>query len=102
MATASSQAATCIEPASASEWTATDAMPSLRKVRAMRQAISPRLAMRTLLNMRLSCGGRVPDQEPDGGGIVGVAGIVELGAIGNKAEDVHFGAHLHVLARRRH
>src|SRR6185369_6619256 len=48
MATASSQLRTCSAPASASEYTATVAMPRRRQVAAMRQAISPRLAMRIL------------------------------------------------------
>ena len=39
------------DPASARECTATYSMPSRWQVRAMRQAISPRLAMRILLNM---------------------------------------------------
>ena len=42
---------TCIACASASEKTETAWMPSLRKVRITRQAISPRLATRTLVNM---------------------------------------------------
>ena len=45
MRTASSQAATWGMSASASEKTATVAMPSRRAVRAMRTAISPRLAI---------------------------------------------------------
>ena len=38
--------------ASASEYTATEPMPSRRSVRMMRQAIAPRLAIRTFVNMR--------------------------------------------------
>ena len=49
---ASSQEATCSESASASEYTATVRMPSRLAVRATRQAISPRLAIRILSNMR--------------------------------------------------
>jgi hypothetical protein len=44
-------ASTCWARASASECTATVPMPIRRAVRAMRQAISPRLAMRILVNM---------------------------------------------------
>src|SRR5215217_2554003 len=40
---------TCSAPRSAAEYTATVRMPRRRAVRMMRQAISPRLAIRTLL-----------------------------------------------------
>src|SRR5688572_19963552 len=53
MCTASSQAATCAACASASENTATVPIPSRRAVRAMRQAISPRLAISSLPNIGL-------------------------------------------------
>src|SRR5580658_1033558 len=47
---ASSHDRTCKAPASAVEYTATVRMPSRLAVRAMRQAISPRLAIRTERN----------------------------------------------------
>src|SRR3954451_16226349 len=50
MHTASSAKRTWSAPASTSEWIATDLMPRRRHARMMRMAISPRLAMRTLLN----------------------------------------------------
>src|SRR6185312_11740041 len=43
--------ATCIDLASASEYTATVAIPMRRAVRMTRQAISPRLAIRIFLNI---------------------------------------------------
>src|SRR4249920_3762787 len=51
MRTASSAIATCGACASASEWTATVAIPIRRAVRITRQAISPRLAIRSLANI---------------------------------------------------
>src|SRR5919106_340518 len=42
---------TCSASASASEWTATVPIPSRRQVRMIRQAISPRLAIRIFLNI---------------------------------------------------
>src|SRR5687767_1573932 len=51
MCSASSHAATCAAWASASEYTATVRTPRRRAVAATRQAISPRLAIRILLNM---------------------------------------------------
>src|SRR5512142_3072894 len=51
MQTASSAKRTCSESASAVECTATVWMPSSRQARMTRSAISPRLAMRTFLNM---------------------------------------------------
>src|SRR5215207_2986228 len=53
MCAASSASRTCGARASASLYTATDAMPSSRHARMMRRAISPRLAIRILLNIRL-------------------------------------------------
>src|SRR2546422_9782004 len=65
---ASSQAATCIASASASEYTATVAIAMRRAVRATRQAISPRLAIRILSNiarfLRLGHVGRSRAPEP--------------------------------------
>src|SRR3546814_2227718 len=51
---ASSARRTCCASASASEYTATVAMPSRRAVRITRHAISPRMAMRIFSNMRVS------------------------------------------------
>src|SRR3954447_12488669 len=51
MQTASSASSTCRAFLSASEYTATVAMPILRAVLMTRHAISPRLAMRIFLNM---------------------------------------------------
>ena len=51
MDTASSASRTCRAFASASEWTATVRIPSRRAVRMTRQAISPRFAMRILVNI---------------------------------------------------
>jgi hypothetical protein len=50
MRTATSAAVTCGDDASASEYTATDRMPSRRRVRITRTAISPRLATSTVSN----------------------------------------------------
>src|SRR5439155_3612183 len=52
MQTSSSANRTCSDSRSASEYTATVSTPSSRHARMTRSAISPRLAMRTLLNMR--------------------------------------------------
>ena len=51
MQTASSANLTCSASASAVEWTATDWMPISRQARMTRSAISPRLAIRTFLNI---------------------------------------------------
>src|SRR3990172_11126420 len=51
MHTLSSARRTCMASASAVEWTATVWMPSSLQARRMRSAISPRLAIRILLNM---------------------------------------------------
>src|SRR5512143_4052314 len=51
MFTASSASRTCGARASASLYTATDATPSSRQARMTRNAISPRLAMSTFLNI---------------------------------------------------
>src|SRR5690349_20181221 len=53
MQTLSSASRTCMASASAVECTATVAMPSSLAARRMRSAISPRLAMRILSNIRL-------------------------------------------------
>src|SRR5215475_3758134 len=52
MHTLSSASRTCMASASAVEWTATVAMPSSLQARSTRNAISPRLAMRILSNIR--------------------------------------------------
>src|ERR1700733_4924133 len=90
--TDSSARATCREFRSASEYTATEPTPKRFNVRMMRQAISPRLATRTLLNIR------VPNQNLERCGVVRVAGVVELRAVGNEHDDVHARAHLDVVA----
>src|SRR5688572_9280494 len=51
MRTASSAMRTCSASASASEWTATVAIPILRAVLMTRQAISPRFAIRIFPNI---------------------------------------------------
>src|SRR4028119_2454359 len=51
MQTAALAAKTCLARASASEYTATEAIPRRSRVRIIRQAISPRLAIKTLLNI---------------------------------------------------
>src|SRR5437868_14929863 len=72
----SSARRTCSDPRSASEYTAAVLTPSSRQARITRTAISPRLAMRILENMRLGRGiheeqrlavlhrGAVLDQDP--------------------------------------
>src|SRR5450755_181003 len=56
MFTASSASRACGAEASASLYTATDPTPSSRHARTIRSAISPRFAMRTLLNTQLAFG----------------------------------------------
>src|SRR5690606_11619173 len=56
MQTLSSARRTCMASASAVEWTATVWMPSSLQARRIRSAISPRLAIRILLNMVLPRG----------------------------------------------
>src|SRR3954470_17548462 len=51
MQTSSSAKRTCSDSRSASEYTATVAIPSSRQARMTRSAISPRLAIKTFLNM---------------------------------------------------
>src|SRR5438477_5280395 len=57
MHTLSSASRTCMASASAVECTATVAMPSSLHARSTRRAISPRLAIRILSNMRPPPGG---------------------------------------------
>src|SRR6478672_5960901 len=54
MQTSSSAKRTCSDSRSASEYTATVSTPSSRQARMTRSAISPRLAIRTFLNMERS------------------------------------------------
>src|SRR5271165_2185846 len=89
----SSACITCSEWRSASEYTATERISSRFRVRMMRHAISPRLAIRTLANIR------VPDQNLERCWVVRIAGIVELRTIGDQDDDVHGGPHFHVLPR---
>ena len=58
MQTSSSAKRTCRASRSASLYTATVRMPSSRQAEMMRSAISPRLAIRIFLNMRVSYGER--------------------------------------------
>src|SRR5258706_11170794 len=91
MATASSACSTCSEWRSASEYTATDRTPMRRSVRMIRQAMAPRLAIRTLLN--------IPDQNLNRRRVIRITGVVELRAIADERQHVDFGAHFDVLAR---
>ena len=51
MQTDSSASLTCLSSRSAMEWTATVRIPSSRQARRIRSAISPRLAMMTLVSV---------------------------------------------------
>ena len=51
MHTDSSASRTCFRSRSAMEWTATVRIPNSRQARRIRNAISPRLAMRTLVSI---------------------------------------------------
>src|SRR5690349_19187881 len=93
MSTASPARATCMEFRSASEYTATDFTPILSRVRMIRQAMAPRLAIRTFEYTS------VPDQNLNRSGIVGVAGIIQLRAVADDADHVHFGLHLDIFQR---
>src|SRR5262245_19677151 len=66
MATASSASVTCSASRSASENTATVRSPSRLAVRMIRQAISPRLATRSLWNRRASKTSHPEDAEAGG------------------------------------
>src|SRR6185295_20140286 len=89
---------TCSEPASASEYTATEPTPIRRRVRMMRQAMAPRLAIRTLENTRARSTG---DDHADRRRIEAVAGVVDLRAVGDHRRQVHLGADLHEQAGGR-
>src|SRR5688572_26806356 len=97
-------------------------MPRRLSVRRMRQAMAPRLAINTLLNMarHLVCSARssrlgresatgrpagrwwisirCPGEHAYRRGIVRVAGVVELRAVGDQYQYVHGRAHLHMPA----
>src|SRR4051812_42243304 len=77
MRTASSASRTWRAPASASEYTATVAMPSRRAVLMTRQAISPRLAMRILVNMASVLSARGAREGERGGAREGLVGPEE-------------------------
>src|ERR1700723_3388092 len=97
MQIASSAWSTCSDARSASEYTATDRTPIFRSVRMMRQAITPRLAIRTLSNTLQFR--PVADDHLHGGGIIRVAWIVQLRAVADQCDDVHLRTHFHVLSR---
>src|SRR6187402_3395897 len=63
-----------------------------------RQAMAPRLAIRTFSNMRVARS--VPDDHLKRRRVVGVAGVVELGTVGEHANDVTLGAEFDVVAGR--
>src|SRR5689334_22063893 len=96
MGTAASARRTWRAAASASECTATARRPIRRIVSMIRQAISPRLATRTVVNTGLARGG--PDQHAHRRRIVRIARIVELRTVRDETQHVHLRAHLHVLA----
>ncbi len=83
---ASSASLTCCEAASASEKTATVEIPSRRQVRMIRQAISPRLAMRDLGRERLEEG--LLDVGCDGGRVA--VGDEQRLSKGRAGEDVRW------------
>src|SRR5882724_2473428 len=90
---ASSASRTCTACRSASEYTATEPTPMRRKVRRMRQAISPLFATSTLRNIS------VPDENLQRRGVVSVAWVVELRAVGNQHDDVHGGLQFDIVSR---
>src|SRR5258708_6482553 len=67
----------------------------------MRQAIAPRLAMRTRWNMA-PLRSPLPDEQADRRWVVSVAGVIELRTIRDEHEHVHLGAHLDVASGARH
>jgi len=80
-------------------------MPMRFSVRAMRQAIAPRLAIRILSNIasrfrngRHAGHSGFPRSAAARSRVVGIAGIVQLRTVRDQADDVHFGAHFDVLA----
>src|SRR4051794_20710955 len=91
MQTATSALRTWMASRSASEWTATVRRPRVRQARWMRSAISPRLAMRTVLNIGLI------DPEKRLAGIDLVTGGDEHGPDGSSALGFHFVEDLHGL-----
>ena len=91
MQTAISALRTWMASRSASEWAATVRRPSVRQARWMRSAISPRLAMRTVLNIGLI------DPEKRLAGIDLVTGGDEHGPDGSIALGFHLVEDLHGL-----
>src|SRR5260370_2365216 len=107
---------------SASEKTETDWMASFRKVRITRQAISPRLAIRTFLNMGELFSGRkrklvlllflreskgrssrlrfpqrsIPNQQTNRSRIVSITRVVQLRTVRNQADDIRLGPHFDI------
>ena len=77
---------------SASEKTATVSSPIFPAVFRMRTAISPRLPTR----IRLIGFIILPDEDLNWGGVIGVAGIVDLWAIGNQTEYTGFGPQFYI------
>src|SRR6185437_5071160 len=74
-------------------------MPMRSSVRMTRQAMAPRLAMRTLPNM--SGSRRAPDPDLDGRGVIGVAGVVQLRAGRDQRDDIHMRGQLDIFAGGR-
>src|SRR4051812_48487014 len=99
MMTVSSASRAGSAAASASEATRTEPMPSRSRVRMIRTAISPRLAMRTL--EITSSGSRTGHNDPYRGGIEAVARVVDLGAVADDDKRVHVSLGLHPQPRRR-
>src|SRR5436190_22734643 len=110
MHTASSAKRTCKAPTSASENTATVAMPSSRQARMTRMAISPRLAIKTFLNIELRSFANceellavfhalaVLDQHlDDGAGVLALDLVHELHGLDDaeRLTLLHAAAHLH-------
>src|SRR5687768_5162185 len=85
MAYASSACSTCSAWASMEECTATVRTASRRQVRITRQAISPRLAIRTLENMAAIVSGRTFLARPPHPGGWGAAGWVRLDLLNGHA-----------------
>src|SRR6218665_3984639 len=120
MHSALSACATWAESASASEYTATDPRARLRRLRMMRQAMAPRVAISTLskpggggmgvgvfsrgggvLPVRAS-GAGIPDDEFDRRRLVGIARVVQLRAVREQHPDIHLGAQFDILSGAGH
>src|SRR6218665_1451157 len=120
MHSALSACATWAESASASEYTATDPRPRLRRLRMMRQAMAPRLAISTLskpggegmgvgafsrgggVQTVLGAGGGVRVEEYDRRRLVGIARVVQLWAVREQHPDIHLGAKFDILSGAGH